>query len=732
MSGSRLAREPWALIGFFALAAGCQSYNFNPVGSCMLQPGRTEFTLSDISTADVLFVVDDSNSMSAEQQLLANAFDSYIGNLDSVNQARADSGLEPFDFHIAVTTTSVFYNGKVAATCRSDCPGATGLVCCRDALPNQPAKGPRRCTLLGQSTECVAGTGATCALDCNNYWGEKVCCTHSAPGLIPPNNPASLTEVIPCSVANRACGDLTFHFQSDLSGCVPGAALAQFPYASGDFVSQAPKACTGPTDNSCPVGTACRSTCKGLVGLNYCCRTDDTIPWNPRVLHFDKSLYPDPSGTATNRQGFTRAELMSFFKKNVVVGTCGSGEEQGLAGARLALAKAFSGQQVDTYSTSAIKQEGSFPAEWPHDKSQMVLVFVGDEDDCSSPPDPSGGVVLYDPAVMDYSVSPPRVLSGQPGDDACEYDGTGGVLAKRYDVASQYVNYFLGQGRPVVAAFIESAAETQCGYDPDGEGGPLSPLPDCSVGKCCQYDCPNVPNSSTTCAGGAAHPEYSGVSGGIAYYCGGQAKATRFFDAASQIEANGAKVFTGSVCDSNFAKLLEEISKLSIPPSGLTLPTMPASSEITVLRIIGKDGTTTRRFCGTPAPACPAPPTPCPAPTAEWWFTATELPPVDPVAVSRHVYINPAGNCKLNPGETYSAEYIGRLPEGGCVTEADCKRDLLGTGDCSSADSTSCSYTCYAGTKDFGGVNKCVTPTLASPGTCICGAPKKNCPNGKG
>ncbi len=69
-----------AVVGL--VAAGCQDYNFNPVGHCLIQPGGDQFTLSSVSTADVLFVVDDSGSMEGEQLRLADDFGDFVDNLD--------------------------------------------------------------------------------------------------------------------------------------------------------------------------------------------------------------------------------------------------------------------------------------------------------------------------------------------------------------------------------------------------------------------------------------------------------------------------------------------------------------------------------------------------------------------------------------------------------------------------------------------------------------------------
>ncbi len=47
-----------AAAGLAAFLGGCQDYQFNPVGHCIVQPGQTQITLANLSTADVLFVID--------------------------------------------------------------------------------------------------------------------------------------------------------------------------------------------------------------------------------------------------------------------------------------------------------------------------------------------------------------------------------------------------------------------------------------------------------------------------------------------------------------------------------------------------------------------------------------------------------------------------------------------------------------------------------------------------
>ncbi len=728
MSRRTPARAALALT--VVLAAGCQDYNFNPVGHCLIQPGTQRVTLANISTADVLFVVDDSGSMGAEQQKLATNFAAFINNLDATNAARAAAGLDPIDFHIAVTTTAVFWNyPPTTQLCRNDCPGAQGQRVCCTSVP-APARQAQACT--PGVTTCPAGT--TCGTNCSRLKGENYCC-NQADGSFPAG---SLTGLIPCSWPGwnpgdpppnplPTCGTFTNHY--DFGACTAGVAVDDWPYPRGDFVSWSSGA---------------------------------TV--NPRVLHFDKSLYPKPAsptathhactlpadcaagevcvasisapgapklcrasctGTCpagfecvssacqpTNQQSFTSQELVNFFsgggavQGNVIAGTCGSGQEQALQAARLALEKASARQQKDTYGPAAGKvktwdpatRTASSAAAWLHDNSKLVLVFIGDEDDCSSPEDASGGV------VMDGL--------GGPGNDACVHD-----TQKRYNVVSRFVDYFMGLGRPIGAAFIESAkssaSDSQCsGLDPGSAGA-------CFASTCCQPDCP----TAGTCGG---PPDQ---------LCGGQAAGTRLVQAASELGRRGADVVVGSICDPNFGDLLDQVAEIVKPPAGLSLPSRPAESAITLLRIADASGQT-RKVCGRPLP--PRTPTNYTLQEAQdkldpdghrydWWFADPTQPNPAlrnvPLALSQYIYINPKGSCIANPGETYAADYLGRIPEGGCLSDTQC-RTVLGGQLLPDGQEP---WTCYAGVDASGA---CVPPTAAAPGTCLCGP--RHTPGGGG
>ncbi len=164
------------------------------------------------------------------------------------------------------------------------------------------------------------------------------------------------------------------------------------------------------------------------------------------------------------------------------------------------------------------------------------------------------------------------------------------------------------------------------------------------------------------------------------------------------------------------------------PPTALLLPTHPAAGAVTMLRILSAGGGT-RRMCNGPAPQGLT--------FAEaqgqgydWWFTAASDQITDddkaPSAASKYVYINHQTNrCEASPGETYSAEYLGLVPAGGCMADADCA-SILGAID-STDPGAGKGWTCFAGYEPAG---QCSVPSSVASGTCVCTARAETCPNG--
>ena len=557
----------------------------NPVGKCIIQPGSASFQLGGLATADVLFVVDDSGSMQPEQARLAANFKAFIDSLAATQADRQNSGEEPFDFHIAITTSSIFESWKAipAVTC--------------------------------------GGTPALCDVKASHYSSQEnqVACTEAEKGL--------------------ACDDLleSYYFQ---------------------------------TTNQNNINTYCATPGLALPGTSFPAGNFVAAQGNPLVLHFTKDLKWSTWGSATPDPALQT--LVTQFQQNINVGSCGSGMEQHIEAGRLAVERAL--------QMNGLKQPASvLPADWPHTGSKLVLVFVGDEDDCSNPNDPTQALA-FDPA---------NPSSSTPGADVCVAEQTSkSVASQKLFNLDDYVSFFTSLSRPLGAAFVYSA-ETgtgSCAALPDGSGNVV-----CKPGTCtCQ-----CPSTCTSCSPTAAQPECQ-----IPATCGGKIPfltgvdgpiGSRFSQLSQKLRAKGASTFEASVCDADWSSTLAGIAELVKPPPGLTLPTQPAESQVTVLRIQSADGKTARYCTG-------------PGGSADWQFIDCKSgapSPSDGTTTTLCISINHAkGTCEANPGETYIAQYLGRVPAAGCTAASDCAANLGGKAT---------DWQCYG-------------QSSSSPGTCLCNA----------
>ena len=652
MTRRTLRLAPLALAALAGLA-GCQEYNFSPVNQCLIQPGSERVTLSDISTADILFVVDDSGSMGGEQQSLQTSFSAFVSNLRSTNLVRVTNGLEPIDFHIAITTTSVFLNQPVAGgpTCQANCGAAAGQVCC--TTPSRPLLATRACQV---DADCAGAGGPWTCRDLAQQFAPEKACVNAAGD--------TLEEPVACPVLGQPCGELQ----------------RRYAYRHG------PRSCAN--DGDCRNGDTCRATCASPPpgGGSYCCNganAIDQLQCNPgvsageytvyprgdfvkaatsasgapgRVIHFDKELFctRNAGGTACACLGagapatcdppvVNEAELtkrIDWFKANVVVGTCGASQEQGLEAARRAIKKAL---RLDGLSQPA----EVLPAEWPHPRSKLVVVWVGDEDDCSSPEDASQGVI-FSPTV-----------------DTCEDDGDLPAAQRKRVPIEDFSSFFAGLDRPLASGFIVSATGTP-------------PPPGTNTNDCVDASCqPNL----------CVDPSCTSGSG----LCGGQARGYRYLELASAFATKGSDMVAGSICAQatastppDFSSILDRVAEVVKQPTGLSLPTQPAAAGLTILRIVGTDGKT-RKTCSAPAPAgtsaVPDPVTGAVLNDFDWWFIdpadKTDPTGMKPTGASKAIHINrDVLRCTANPGETYSADYLGLVPVEGCDTVTDCEAAL--------------------------------------------------------
>ncbi len=314
-----------------AVLACNNGYQFSPAGRCVIQPGAVHVTLDPTSSADILFVVDDSPSTNEKQAGLAASFGDFISRMVQTNVARASRGLEPMDFHVAVATSSVFDTTPGSGWC------GNGNSCCPPTTCRNVASCAR-----GSGGGCNAGE--TCidepVFDATGQYlqGEQAqCCAMSSCAPTGSCSPGDPCPAIQTSYPSP--------FPSS-SFCTPGLATAGAPSPAGALQS---------------AGS------------------------NPKVLDFWKNLDWKSWNTATPDPKLT--QLVQQFQQNIRVGSCGAGEEQHLEGARLAIEKAAS-------------QLG-----WPTAGAKLVVVWVGDEDDCSSP------------------ASAPLVMATHtPGADSCVLD----------------------------------------------------------------------------------------------------------------------------------------------------------------------------------------------------------------------------------------------------------------------------------------------------------------------
>jgi hypothetical protein len=114
-------------------ASACQSYVAVPVQPATLVAVQQHARIKVTTKADILFVVDDSLSMSQKQDRIAQALANFTAALDALDP--------PVDYQAAVVTTSIFErfgscapdgNSSAAAQCSSDW-GTSGFACEKSA-----------------------------------------------------------------------------------------------------------------------------------------------------------------------------------------------------------------------------------------------------------------------------------------------------------------------------------------------------------------------------------------------------------------------------------------------------------------------------------------------------------------------------------------------------------------------------------------------------------------------
>ncbi len=620
----------------------CQDYAFNPVGSCVIQPGSQQETLKDVSVADILFVVDDSFSAQDKQNALKNNFGSFVNALTTFNTDRASRGLQPLEFHIAITTSSIFiaqpdYGYKCVGGNQCCIPGSCAATAC---TPGQACGAGGTCYSVATFTDPTPPTNSGSRY-LSGY--ETQCCTALA-NCKPAQVGCATGD--DCPVVGR-----NFNF-GVLPGCFQGVATNGAPYPAGAFVAQ---------------GT------------------------NPNVIHFTKDLFTPTVNTAEIDARIAQ------FQANVFVGTCGSGQEQHLQAGRLAMQKSI----------------GTPTSDWPHQGAKLVVVWVGDEDDCSTPDDPTKALLLR----------------GFQGTDSCVWDKLNG--SSREIPIPELEAYFKGlvvpagqkptAQQPYVdfgAAFIVSSVKCTNASLPEDTYAPAdsctaltSGPPPAGVAFCPIHPgASNLPPEANLVPACTPDSAMMALLPGTASGCATPpcnvafAAGVRFLSLAQDFRADGFDVVEGSVVE-DFGPLLGAIANLAKAKDVLTLPTVPASSDITVVRIVATTGVQRTTCSQATSDAQRA--------GAGWWFIncgAQQRPPPVASGVTSCVFINQT-NCAANPGETYSVEYLGMMPPGSGCTGARTTMPAAGTPDPGASD---------CATKLGGKADAWWCYGASDPGTCVC------------
>lgn len=236
-----------------------------------------------------------------------------------------------------------------------------------------------------------------------------------------------------------------------------------------------------------------------------------------------------------DRAELSSDEIIRQFRQNVKLGICGSGQEQGLRAARLALEK---------------------HPDFVREDSKLLIVFVSDEEDCS---DPSHTVAL----------------STTPGYDVCA------IEAQKPDGAlvpvSDYVSFFQSLSPQVAVGAIASADGTW----------PTDMHADLCVDTACAQSCDCT-------AGGTATPaqEQACLDDPEKHtspcYCGGYGPGSRYLAVAQAISDSLAD----SICQADFSNTLEQLAEIIVRVDRIELDARPHGDDpsLVLLKIVRPDG----------------------------------------------------------------------------------------------------------------------------------------------
>lgn len=239
------------------------------------------------------------------------------------------------------------------------------------------------------------------------------------------------------------------------------------------------------------------------------------------------------------------ADLGDAFKKLVVQGTKGPGQEMGLEAAWLAVTKPL----VDISTTADPPGNKGFLRKG----SRLLVIIVSDEDDCS---DPTGTAVALEPICGNECVDDVDCDDGY----YCLTSTLGYRLCQRNNCETEEARALL---KPV-SNYVQSFKNMQDG---------LGRRREVFLGVIGAVD-PDEPTVPTHCEGGGTE------SYGEAY---------RYAEAVSEMHPNSV---IDSICDEDYAESLQKIAELVSAPQVIDLPYNPPDGRLLRIAITRESGET--------------------------------------------------------------------------------------------------------------------------------------------
>ena len=371
LSDATLTAACCGVAAVVALVVGsCNDARVEPMDTAVVKAVRENIASGGRTNVDVLWVIDNSNSMCEEQANLADNFRIFV---EGIAQLDAAIRMAVVTTDITDSATAGAFAAKPAtdfASCRQAGP-KSGLLCqadtdcgaagCLCGVPHL-----RRCSVDGDcdpesSERCISsGGGSTvrfCSPTCSGLADCRQALTDESSDAFwcsnPPENPDRRHCLLTvCTPGGLQCANLP-GYQCVASG-IPGDAAAGYCRL---FENHDIRCLPGQT-TACPLGLTCRD--------NQTCPPYADCP--APTCDCPRDLQQTMSFDAGNADEAQIEAAVRNFRCLATVGTDGADIEKGLGAVRFAL----SGEVIERDHPDFFR-----------DDAHLVIILLSDEDDCT-------------------------------------------------------------------------------------------------------------------------------------------------------------------------------------------------------------------------------------------------------------------------------------------------------------------------------------------------------------